>query len=83
MSNYLGTIIIGSNAILTSVADADIISGYDVYNFQLMNDQACTISINGGDFFAVRALQGVSIDVAYSVRIHENGITFNWIGTKQ
>ena len=40
---------IGSNAILTSVADAEILANtaQRLTDFELMNDQACTISING------------------------------------
>lgn len=84
MSDYLGTVIIGSSAILTSVADQEILPvGVDAYDFELMNDQICTISINGGDLISLRASQGISLKVVNSAKIHENGITFNWIGVRQ
>jgi len=81
--NISGTRMVGSNSILTSVADAEILpnTAQRLTDFELMNDQACTISINGGAFIHLRALQGIAFDFVQSARIHENGITFNWIGT--
>ena len=45
-----------------------------------MNDQVCTISINGATAVYVRANQGMEIPVVTSCKIVENNITFNWIG---
>jgi hypothetical protein len=83
MINYKGTIVEGSAAILTSVGETEILpTGKHFINFQLLNDQACTIAINNGTPIYVRALQGISIDVALSVKIQQDNITFNWIGTR-
>lgn len=79
---YFGSVVLGSDEILTSVANAEILNR-PVRNFELVNDQPCTISINGSDPIHLRALQGVAFDIAYSVKIQENGITFNWIGLMQ
>ena len=87
MSYLKGSGILGFPSIQTSVAGQEIIpTGYrGLINFQLMNDQACTISINGGSYIHLRAAQGIAIKsedvLVHSVRIQENGITFNWITT--
>ena len=80
---YYGSKVLGSGDILTSVAGAEILTEGSVRGFELVNDQPCTISINGGDPIHFRALQGVALELAHSVKIQENGITFNWIGTLQ
>lgn len=80
--NNTGTIIIGSLGLQTSVADAEILP-YSVSSFELANDQECTISVNGGAFVYIRALQGLSLDYAASIRIHEDAKTFNWIAVKR
>lgn len=83
INNYLGTAILGSPSLQTSVANQEIIpANTKLVNFNLSNDQACTISINGGTAVYFRANQGISVDVINSCKIIENGITFNWIGVK-
>jgi hypothetical protein len=77
--NTIGTIHLGSADLQTSTADAEILS-VPVLNFKIMNTAICTISINGGAFIYIRALQGYSCDYAKSVRIHESAIAFNWSG---
>ena len=81
ITNYRGTIIKGSSELQTSVAEEDILNGTKFVNFELINDQTCTISINNGEYIYIRANQGISIPVCNSCKIKENNITFNWIGT--
>ena len=82
---------IGSSAIQTSVANQEIIPipvgwtlGYYLYKFSLYNDQACTISINGGNPIYLRAGQGLSIDQGdkeiTSLKFGESNITYTFIG---
>lgn len=78
MSEYKGTNFVGAATLLTSTANVEVLSRV-VYNFQLMNDQVCTVKINNGAPIYLRALQGIEIPVAYSVVIVEAGITYNWI----
>ena len=86
ITNHYGTKVLGSTVIQTSVADQEIIptsatpDKIVLVNFELMNDQLCTIAVNGGTPIYLRALQGIHVDVANSIKIHEAGITFNWIG---
>ena len=81
ITNYYGTKVLGSTALQTSTADLEILpANTALINFELMNDQLCTIAVNGGTPIYLRALQGIHIDVANSIKIHEAGITFNWIG---
>ena len=74
----------GSEDIETSVAGEEIIpSGVGrILNFELLNDNECHININGSGYKIIRAGQGVAIPVVKSVKIEENGITYNWIGIK-
>ena len=88
MGKFIGSGSVGSAAIQTSVADQEIlpVTTYRSFiNFQLVNDQACTISVNGATAIYLRAGQGVSVGaedyLVYSVKIVESGITFNWIAT--
>lgn len=87
MSFLAGSGIIGSAALQTSVAGQEIVpAGYrGLINFQLMNDQICTVSINGESPIYLRAGQGIKTKpedvLVKSVKIQENGITFNWIAT--
>jgi hypothetical protein len=91
--NPKGAGIIGSDVIKTSVAGAEIIpdaiatkgwtEGYELKQFSLLNNQACTISINGTTAIYLSAGQGINIDnslLVTSVKIIESGITYNWIG---
>lgn len=78
-TNYSGTVIKGSPSLQTSVANAEIVSA-SIRNFAFMNDQACTVIINGGDNIYLRAEQGLFIPVCNSFKITTNGITFNWVG---
>lgn len=81
ITTNFGTLIKGSAALQTSVAEQEIIpSGYRFSNFNLLNTQACTISINQGDYIYIRASQGINIDICNSCRIKEDNISFNWIG---
>jgi hypothetical protein len=83
ITNYKGTSILGSSALQTSVANQEIIpANKSLVNFELVNDQICTISINGGTAIYIRANQGILIDVIKSCKIVEAGITFNWIGVE-
>lgn len=79
--NYLGTVVCGSADLQTSTAGAEILDAKYI-NFELYNDADCHIKINGGAYIFIRALQGISVEVANSVKIQENNKTFNWIGTK-
>lgn len=79
--NYYGTSVKGSSALQTSIAEQEILPvGLRFANFELMNDQICSITINGGDYIYLRANQGISIPVCYSCKILQNNITLNWIG---
>jgi hypothetical protein len=81
ITNRYDGVVLGSSALQTSVANAEIIpTGKTIINFKLMNDQVCTISINGATAVYVRANQGMEIPVVTSCKIVENNITFNWIG---
>lgn len=84
ITNYYGSMVLGSEDIEISVAGAEIIpegSGR-VINFQLLNDDDCHININNSGYKFIRAGQGVAIPVVKSVKIQEAGIEFNWIGIK-
>lgn len=79
-NRYDGTLV-GSPSLETSVANAEIVpTGKKIINFELYNDQACTISVNGQSAIYVRAAQGISIPVVNSCKIIQNSITYNWIG---
>lgn len=83
INNYYGTVIKGSPSLQTSVANQEIVpTGVTLYNFNLMNDQICNISINGSDYIYVRANQGIIIDKITSCKIQQNGVTFNWISVQ-
>lgn len=79
--NYLGTVVCGSADLQTSTAGAEILDGKYV-NFQLYNDGDCHIKVNDGAYIFIRALQGIAVDYANSIKIEESGKTFNWIGVK-
>jgi len=79
-NRYDGTVI-GSSSLETSVANAEIIpTNARIINFELLNDQVCTISINDQTPVYIRANQGVTLAVVNSCKIIQAGITFNWIG---
>lgn len=79
-NRYDGTVV-GSSSLQTSVAEEEIIpTNARIINFELLNDQICTISINGQTPVYIRANQGISIPSVSSCKIMENNITFNWIG---
>ena len=83
ITNYYGSHVEGTGDIATSVAGAEIIpASTKVINFELLNDQECHININSSGYKIIRAGQGVAIPVVKSVKIQENGITYNWIGIK-
>jgi hypothetical protein len=74
---------VGSANLQTSVAGQEILpEGMRLFDFKLTNDQICHVSINGGDYIYLRANQGISTTLTYSVKIQEAGITFNWIGLR-
>jgi hypothetical protein len=79
--NYKGTNIQGSADLQTSVAEEEIIpTGIKYVNFEMLNDSACHVSINGSEYIYIRANQGIAIDFISSLKIEENSISFNWIG---
>lgn len=81
ITNYYGTVVKGSSELETSIAEQEILpNGLRFANFEITNDQICTISINGGDYIYLRANQGLSIPVCNSCKIKENDITYNWTG---
>lgn len=82
INNYTGTVIVGSPTLQTSVAGQEIIES-PVFNFDILNDQDCHMSFNGGAYIFVRANQGFQIDVVSSCIIQETGITFNYIGVRR
>jgi hypothetical protein len=79
--NYLGTVVCGSADLQTSTAGTEILDSKYI-NFELYNDSDCHVKVNGGSYIFIRALQGISVDVANSIKIQEDNKTFNWIGTK-
>lgn len=81
ITNYYGTIVVGSSELETSVANQEIVpNGKKLYNFELFNDQSCTMSINNGAPIFIRANQGIKVAVLNSCKINESSITYNWIG---
>ncbi len=81
--DYNGTVVLGSSALQTSVAEQEICAdGVGYINFSLLNDYDCHISFNGGDYIYLRALQGIQLDVVNSCKILEDGITYNFVGVK-
>lgn len=79
--NYLGTVVCGSADLQTSVANEEILDARYI-NLELYNDSDCHVKINGGEYIFIRALQGISVDIANSLKIEEDNKTFNWIGVK-
>jgi hypothetical protein len=84
--------IIGSSAKQTSQANAEIVPSppqdwinvvYTFKEFELLNDQDCTLIVDGGSEVFLRANQGFKYSSEHkpikSVKIKEAGITFNWI----
>lgn len=58
--------------------------GYKFKVFSLYNVQACSISINGGEYLYKPAGVGVNLSreiIVTSCKIKENGISFIWNGT--
>lgn len=86
------TKVLGSQSLQTSTANMEIIPSppdnwtvdYQLNPFSFMNDQDCTVRINGSDPIFLRAKQGFNLDHKYktirSFVIVEPEITFNWIG---
>lgn len=60
--------------------------GYKFYKFSFMNDQDCTVRINGDEPIFLRAYQGFNCNQhdegISSFVIVESGINFNWIGAR-
>lgn len=79
MINYLGTVIKGSAELQTSMAEEEIIET-PLVEFEILNDQDCHISFNGGDYIYVRANQGIRANIVNSCKIQEPDITFNFVG---
>jgi hypothetical protein len=80
-TNYKGTAIIGSSALVTSIANAEIIAvGSRVFNMAMQNDAQCTIIVNGNPPVFLRADQGIFVSVCTSFKIVEAGVTYNWTG---
>jgi hypothetical protein len=80
------TYIEGSPEVLASVANAEIIpAGKSYLSFQLLNDQDCTIKVNGSNPIFIRANQGFSSTFEhspiYSFKIVEAAKTYTWIGS--
>lgn len=84
--------VVGSATLLTSVANEEIIPappaewdiGYNFYRFELLNDQGCSIIVNGSDPMYLRPGQGFETqkgdEIVRSIKIVEDGVTFNWMG---
>lgn len=73
--------IIGSSDLQTSVANTEIIpTGKTINEFSLTIDANCHIIFNGGSAIYYRANTTLQYDSVFSVKIVENGITFNWSG---
>lgn len=85
MKKYLG-----STKLEVSKANKEIIPdspsewtmGYKLKKFSLLNESDCTLIVNGNELF-LKANQGFSNEDAAieSVKIKENGINYNWVGT--
>lgn len=93
MTNFRGHGYIGSDKLeTTSTPNTEVIpeppsnwtNGYSLYKFAFLNNQDCTIKINGGDPIFLRANQGFNMDridqPIKSFVVVEEGITYNWIG---
>lgn len=84
---------LGSPDLQTSTANQEIIptppvgwtTGYNIYKFSFVNDQACHVKVNGNSQIFLRAGQGFNMDqndrLINSFVIVESGITLNWIGS--
>jgi len=85
--------IIGSTALETSQANAEIVPSppitwvnvvYAFKEFELLNDQDCTLIVDGSDPIFLRANQGFKYFSEFnrikSVKIVEAGVTYNWMG---
>lgn len=78
----------GSSELQTSVAEQEILpSGTNFLSINFLNDAACTVSLNGGDYVYFKANQGFKTSmedfIIHSMKIKENGITFVWSGVYQ
>lgn len=78
----------GAPSLQTSVLGKEIVpAGKRFYKFSFINDQDCTIKINGGDPIFLRAAQGFDsgkVDVLIrSFVIVEASVTYNFIGAYQ
>ena len=85
--------IIGSAALQISVAGAEIVPSppitwvnvnYSFDKFEFVNDQICTVIVNGSDPIYLRANQGFKtekgdMDIT-SFKVVEGAITYNWLG---
>jgi hypothetical protein len=93
MGNRFGSGYIGTDTLKTSVAQQELIPSppanwntkYSLYKFTFMNDQDCSVLINGNlSAIFLRAGQGFDTDDSdapiYSFKIVETGITYNFVG---
>jgi len=81
--DYRGTVVLGSSSLQTSVAEQEICEENTRYiNFDIVNNEDCHISFNGGDYIFFKASQGCRLEVVNSCKIQEDDITFNFIGIK-
>lgn len=79
--NNMGTIVLGSDNLETSVANAEIIpNGARIVNLSFANTQECHVIINNGSPIYLRGNQGQLVDVCFSLKVVEAGITYNWTG---
>lgn len=83
ITNYKGTVLLGSEILETSVANVEIIpTDKKALNFAFMNDGDCTVIVNGKTLF-LRAGQGLFVPKVASFKIVENAITYNWVGIQE
>jgi hypothetical protein len=93
MGNRFGSGYIGTDTLKTSVAQQELIPSppvnwtvkYSLYKFTFMNDQDCSVLINGNTTaIFLRAGQGFETTDSdapiYSFKINESGITYNFVG---
>lgn len=91
MANRQGSGFIASNTLKTSTANLEIIptppstyykKKYGCYRMSFLNDQDCTVIVNGTEIF-LRAGQGFETNEVdaeiYSFIIKESGITYNFV----
>jgi hypothetical protein len=80
----ISQVVVGAANLLVSVAETEVLGDADILykNFHFIPDALCHISINGGNYFYVRANQEITIDKVKSLKIKEAGINFTWYATK-